>query len=123
MKCRRFGGDEFAAMLLETNREKAIEVAERIRASFAQMTQDVDGHQVGATVSIGLVHSLERTLDIPELLAQADHALYCAKERGRNRVEVASLDMLLERRAGDHQGSWRGRPRREKRRLIKKSHI
>src|SRR6478752_6440976 len=76
----RFGGDEFAAMLLETNREKAIEVAERIRASFAQMTQDVDGHQVGATVSIGLVHSLERTLDIPELLAQADHALYCAKE-------------------------------------------
>jgi diguanylate cyclase (GGDEF)-like protein len=101
----RFGGDEFAAMLLETNREKAIEVAERIRASFAQMTQDVDGHQVGATVSIGLVHSLERTLDIPELLAQADHALYCAKERGRNRVEVASLDMLLERR---EQGSTRG---------------
>jgi diguanylate cyclase (GGDEF)-like protein len=101
----RFGGDEFAAMLLETNREKATEVAERIRASFAQMTQDVDGHQVGATVSIGLVHSLERTLDIPELLAQADHALYCAKERGRNRVEVASLDMLLERR---EQGTARG---------------
>jgi diguanylate cyclase (GGDEF)-like protein len=80
-------------------------VAERIRASFAQMTQDVDGHQVGATVSIGLVHCLERTLDIPELLAQADHALYCAKERGRNRVEVASLDMLLERR---EQGTARG---------------
>jgi diguanylate cyclase (GGDEF)-like protein len=94
----RFGGDEFAAMLVETNTEKAVEVAERIRASFAQMTHDVDGHQVGATVSIGLVHCLERTLDIPELLTQADHALYCAKERGRNRVEVASLDMLLERR-------------------------
>ena len=94
----RFGGDEFAAMFLETNREKAVEVAERIRATFAQMTQDVDGHQVGATVSIGLVHCLERTLDITELLTQADHALYFAKERGRNRVEVASLDMLLERR-------------------------
>ena len=101
----RFGGDEFAAMLVETNKEKAIEVAERIRATFAQMTQDVDGHQVGATVSIGLVHCLERTLDIPELLTQADHALYCAKERGRNRVEVASLDMLLERR---EQGAARG---------------
>ena len=101
----RFGGDEFAAMLVETNREKAIEVAERIRATFAQMTQDVDGHQVGATVSIGLVHCLERTLDIPELLTQADHALYCAKERGRNRVDVASLDMLLERR---EQGAARG---------------
>ena len=94
----RFGGDEFAAMLLETNREKAVEVAERIRATFAQMTQNVDGHQVGATVSIGLVHCLERTLDIPELLTQADHALYFAKERGRNRVEVASLDILLDRR-------------------------
>jgi diguanylate cyclase (GGDEF)-like protein len=101
----RFGGDEFAAMLVETNKEKAIEVAERIRATFAQMTHDVDGHQVGATVSIGLVHCLERTLDIPELLTQADHALYCAKERGRNRVEVASLDMLLERR---EQGAARG---------------
>jgi diguanylate cyclase (GGDEF)-like protein len=101
----RFGGDEFAAMLLETNREKAIEVAERIRATFSQMTQDVDGHQVSATVSIGLVHCLERTLDIPELLTQADHALYCAKERGRNRVEVASLDMLLVRR---EQGAVRG---------------
>src|SRR5262249_62030728 len=56
----RFGGDEFAAMLLETNREKAIEVAERIRATFSQMTQDVEGHQVGATVSIGLVHCLDR---------------------------------------------------------------
>jgi hypothetical protein len=82
-------------MLLETNREKAIEVAERIRATFSQMTQDVDGHQVGAIVSIG---RLQRTLDIPELLLRADHALYWAKERGRNRVEVASLDMLLERR-------------------------
>jgi len=101
----RFGGDEFAAMLLETNREKAVEVAERIRATFSQMTHDVDGHQVGATVSIGLVHCLERTLDIPELLTQADHALYCAKERGRNRVEVASLDMQLERR---EQGTARG---------------
>ena len=101
----RFGGDEFAAMLLETNREKAIEVAERIRATFSQMTQDVDGHQVGATVSIGLVHCLERTFDIPELLSRADHALYCAKERGRNKVEVASLDMLLERR---EQGAVRG---------------
>ena len=36
-------------------------------------------------------------LDIPALLAQADEALYCAKERGRNRVEVASLQLVLDR--------------------------
>ncbi len=93
----RLGGEEFAAMLIDTNREKAIEVAERIRDTFAQMAQDVDGRPVCATVSIGLVHTVAPALDLPELLAQADQALYCAKERGRNRVEVASLEMMAER--------------------------
>jgi diguanylate cyclase (GGDEF)-like protein len=86
----RLGGEEFAAILVETSRDKASEVAERIRASFVQMAQEVDGHPVRATVSIGLVHCLERTLDVAELLTRADHALYYAKERGRNRVEIAS---------------------------------
>lgn len=83
-------------MLTETSREKAVEVVERIRESIAQMAQDVDGHPVCATVSIGLVHCLERTLDIPNLLRQAD-ALYCAKESGRNRFEVATLNRMIER--------------------------
>jgi predicted signal transduction protein with EAL and GGDEF domain len=62
--------------------------------TFAQMAEELDGHPVGATVSIGLVHCLERTLDIPDLLTRADHALYYAKERGRNRVEVAPFAMV-----------------------------
>ncbi len=94
----RLGGEEFAAILIDTSREKAVAVAERIRETFAQMALDVDGCPVCATVSIGLVHSLGPTLDVPELLAQADHALYHAKERGRDRVEIASLDTLVERR-------------------------
>ncbi len=93
----RLGGEEFAAMLIDTNRDKAVEVAERIRESFAQMAQEVDGRAVCATVSIGLVHTGAPALDLPELLAQADQALYAAKERGRNRVEVASLDMIVAR--------------------------
>jgi len=93
----RLGGEEFAAMLIDTSRDKAVEVAERIRESFAQMAQEVDGRAVCGTVSIGLVHTEALTLDLPELLAQADQALYCAKERGRNRVEVASLEMMIER--------------------------
>ena len=93
----RLGGEEFAAMLIDTNRDKAVEVAERIRESFAQMAQEVDGRAVCATVSIGLVHTEAPALDLPELLAQADQALYCAKECGRNRVEVASLDMIVAR--------------------------
>jgi diguanylate cyclase (GGDEF)-like protein len=94
----RLGGEEFAAVLADTSREKAVAVAERIRETFAQMAQEVDGHPVCGTVSIGLVHCMARTLDVTELLAQADHALYYAKERGRNRVEVASLDMTGDRR-------------------------
>src|SRR5215471_3287670 len=93
----RLGGEEFAAMLIETSRDKAVTVAERIRESFAQMAQDVDGRPVCATVSIGVVHCLEAALDLPELLAQADQALYYAKERGRNRVEVATLEMMAKR--------------------------
>jgi len=95
----RLGGEEFAAVLSDTSRDKAVAVAERIRESFAKVAQDVDGRPVCATVSIGLVHCQEAALDVPELLAQADQALYFAKENGRNRVEVASLDMVRERAA------------------------
>ena len=94
----RLGGEEFAAVLVDTSRDKAMAVAERIRASFAQAALEVDGRPVGATVSIGMVYCQDAALDVSELLAQADQALYFAKENGRNRVEVASLDMMLKRR-------------------------
>jgi len=97
----RLGGEEFAAMLVDTSRDKAVTVAERIRETFAQMAQEVDGRPVCATLSIGVVHSLEATLDLPDLLAQADQALYYAKERGRNRVEVASVDMIAARKGSE----------------------
>ena len=94
----RIGGEEFAAVLYDTSQDKALIVAERIREAFAQAAQEVDGRPVCATVSIGLVHCEESALDVPELLSQADQALYFAKENGRNRVEIASLEMLLKRR-------------------------
>ena len=94
----RIGGEEFAAVLHDTTGERALAVAERIRQNFATAAQEVDGRPVCATVSIGVVHCEAQVLDVPELLAQADQALYCAKENGRNRVEVASLEMLLKRK-------------------------
>jgi diguanylate cyclase (GGDEF)-like protein len=94
----RIGGEEFAAVLYDTTGERALAVAERIRQSFATAAQEVDGRPVCATVSIGVVHCEAQVFDVPELLAQADQALYCAKENGRNRVEVASLEMLLKRK-------------------------
>jgi diguanylate cyclase (GGDEF)-like protein len=92
----RLGGEEFAAVLHNVSREKAVALAERIRSAFAEAANEVDGRPVGATVSIGMVITTQdAAFDVPALLAQADQALYFAKERGRNRVEVATLDLVL----------------------------
>ena len=93
----RLGGEEFAAMLVDTSRERALAVAEQIRSSFLTATAEVDGKPVVATVSIGLVISYDAVLDLSALLAQADHALYRAKDNGRNRVEIASIELILDR--------------------------
>jgi diguanylate cyclase (GGDEF)-like protein len=93
----RLGGEEFAAVLVDTTREKAMAVAEQIRSAFANATDEVDGRPVVATVSIGIVISYDAVLDISALLAQADHALYRAKDNGRNRIEVASIELILDR--------------------------
>jgi len=94
----RLGGEEFAAVLYNIGRDKALALAERIRSTFAEAAVEVDGRSVGATVSIGMVLSQDSPLDVSELLGQADQALYHAKERGRNRVEVATLDLVLRSR-------------------------
>jgi diguanylate cyclase (GGDEF)-like protein len=93
----RLGGEEFAALLVDTTRERAIAVAEQIRSSFADAAREVDGNPVNATVSIGVVISHDAVLDLSVLLAQADHALYRAKGNGRNRIEVASIELILDR--------------------------
>jgi diguanylate cyclase (GGDEF)-like protein len=90
----RLGGEEFAAVLYDAGREQALAAAERIRTAFAAAAVEVDGRPVTATVSIGIVISEDPTFDVSALLAQADQALYHAKERGRNRVEVASLELV-----------------------------
>jgi len=93
----RLGGEEFAALLIDTTREKAIAVAEEIRTTFARSTHEVEGRPVVATVSIGVVISYDAVLDLSALLAQADHALYRAKDNGRNRIEIASIELILDR--------------------------
>jgi diguanylate cyclase (GGDEF)-like protein len=93
----RLGGEEFAALLVDTSRERALAVAEQIRASFVEVTSVVEGKPVVATVSIGVVISYDSVLDLSALLAQADHALYRAKDNGRNRIEIASIELILDR--------------------------
>ncbi len=88
----RLGGEEFAAVLCDLSFEKVTAVAEHIRRAFAEATRTVDGCPVAATLSIGIVLHQGAPVDVLDLLVQADHELYRAKERGRNRVEVATYD-------------------------------
>ena len=90
----RLGGEEFGAVIYDIDRERALIMAERIRSAFAAAAVEVDGRPVMATVSIGMVFNEDATFDVSALLAQADQALYHAKERGRNRVEIASLELV-----------------------------
>ncbi len=91
----RLGGEEFAALLHNASKDKALATAEKLRAAFAAAAVEVDGYPVNATLSVGVAVSRHGPIDISAMLAQADQALYHAKERGRNRVELASLDLVL----------------------------
>ena len=83
----RMGGEEFVMLLPGTNREGAVEAAEKIRAAVAQIT--VPGVDRQITISIGIALIPDHAGDGDGLLREADRALYTAKEAGRNRVEVA----------------------------------
>lgn len=90
----RFGGEEFAALLSDTDEEAAKNVADRIRHSVLALAikHDVSPHDI-VTVSAGVAAIGEiRSDDEPDqLLQSADRALYCAKSGGRNTVAVASF--------------------------------
>jgi diguanylate cyclase (GGDEF)-like protein len=85
----RIGGEEFACVLPNASHEGGMQVAERIRARFAGLNVIVDGATIDTTVSVGVASSEDQELSLPGLVAAADRALYGAKERGRNRVELA----------------------------------
>lgn len=85
---RAAGGEEFGVLLPETSGSQALEVAERLREAFADAPVGLpDGRSVSYTVSIGVTSLLSgQHADLDILFAQADHALYAAKDAGRNRV-------------------------------------
>jgi diguanylate cyclase (GGDEF)-like protein len=85
----RLGGEEFAMVLVNVGGERATAVADRIRTAFEQLVIVSEGQRIDATVSIGVALCDGRKFDITSLLSKADHALYRAKNLGRNRVERA----------------------------------
>ncbi|NET35459.1 MAG: diguanylate cyclase [Cyanothece sp. SIO1E1] len=84
----RFGGEEFVALLPETNVDQAFEVAEQIRNTVAKVSIPARGRIARLTVSIGIASHNPEDRSIDALLKRADDALYEAKRQGRNRVIV-----------------------------------
>lgn len=89
----RFGGEEFAAFLLDAEIGQALVAAERIRTtiensefSVIKKGKPTDSHKV--TISIGIASFPEDSTDPIELVEMADSALYRAKREGRNRVRA-----------------------------------
>jgi len=85
----RYGGEEFVAVLPKADAGRAWEVGERMRQRVSERAFDVgDGLALLLRVSVGVAQWRAGEL-MPALLERADAALYGAKDRGRNRVEVA----------------------------------
>jgi diguanylate cyclase (GGDEF)-like protein len=84
----RIGGEEFGLLLPETHAEEAREAAERIRHMVESTIVQVGGVEVRATVSMGVAPRPATTETVATWFAEADIALYEAKQFGRNRVVV-----------------------------------
>ncbi|MEJ7600442.1 MAG: sensor domain-containing diguanylate cyclase [Kofleriaceae bacterium] len=85
----RYGGEEFLAVLPKADAGRAWEVGERMRQRVCERAFDVgDGVALLLRISVGIAQWRVGE-NMPDLIERADTALYGAKDRGRNRVEVA----------------------------------
>jgi diguanylate cyclase (GGDEF)-like protein/PAS domain S-box-containing protein len=85
----RYGGEEFVAILTETDMTRALQVAERLRIEIAGQVLERSDRQINITVSLGVSELETEDTDFQDLLKRADQALYRAKTAGRNCVHSA----------------------------------
>ena len=83
----RYGGEEFAIILPETDIETAQQLLDNIRQSFSKLLQQFDEIQFNCTFSAGITQLTPET-NLDSLISRADAALYDAKHAGRNRVNT-----------------------------------
>ncbi|MBU3021125.1 diguanylate cyclase [Aestuariibacter sp. A3R04] len=85
----RYGGEEFAIVLVDSSAHNAHCVAERIRRLCEAMFIEFEGRQIQFTVSIGLCEFSPKYPSPMAWLEKADQALYRSKNNGRNRTSCA----------------------------------
>ena len=87
----RFGGDEFAILLSNTDKDTAKIVAEKLLEDMRRLAHIEDGHIFHVHCSIGIAMMHSDQFDHDELIAQADIACREAKENGRNRLQFYNM--------------------------------
>ena len=86
----RYGGEEFIALLPDCDDKAALALAERLRQALQQPLHRPDGSMLNLSASFGLaVQPAGLQSSLPELFSRADTALYAAKAKGRNQVQLA----------------------------------
>jgi diguanylate cyclase (GGDEF)-like protein len=91
----RFGGEEFVVLLTNTSLEEGIQRAEQLRLAVARNKIITPRGVIKCTISIGLTTTEIGDVDVQSSIAEADHALYAAKEAGRNQSWYWQGDMAL----------------------------
>jgi diguanylate cyclase (GGDEF)-like protein len=92
-RAARIGGEEFALILVQTDRISALEVARRAIAALALEPIRVgEGSSLAVTASAGVAELPTDAREAGQLFAAADRALYAAKSQGRNRAVLAGAD-------------------------------
>lgn len=89
--CARYGGEEMALLLPQTDLAGAGLLAERLRRAVGDEPVRVKGHEIPITISLGVAAYPEGASSRDELFAAADRALYSAKRAGRNKVIAGSV--------------------------------
>jgi diguanylate cyclase (GGDEF)-like protein/PAS domain S-box-containing protein len=84
----RLGGEEFAILLPQASREGALGLAERIRKVLEDTPLIYNDVPIHVTASVGVTLMSNTDPNTDKTLSRADHALYEAKRKGRNRVEI-----------------------------------
>lgn len=84
----RYGGEEFLLVFGKQRIEDARALGEQLREAICATSIDVEGTALHVTLSMGLAQSVSGDEEFDQLARRADAALYLAKTRGRNRVEV-----------------------------------
>jgi diguanylate cyclase (GGDEF)-like protein len=84
----RYGGDEFIILLVETDSNGGLKVAERIHQFIAGVPVETEQGPLNITVSMGISTLSEECPNLTTLLDRADHAMYAAKKAGKNQVDI-----------------------------------